>query len=86
MVLDESNFSVSDGNDSTFLDELGGIAFEESVGTSSFVSNYGSDEGGFAVIRLDFFGLDDFDVDVVAVSGVNEATHFDELRFGQLRH
>jgi hypothetical protein len=86
MVLDESNSSVPDSDDSPFLDELGTVSLKEGVGRSSFVSDDGSDESGEAVVGLGFFGFDDFNVNVVAVSGIDQRVNLNKVRFGELGH
>jgi hypothetical protein len=46
VIFDESDFTVSDGNDGSFFDEFGCLSFEEGVGGGSLVGDDGSDEGG----------------------------------------
>lgn len=86
MVLDESNSSVPDGYDSSFLDKLGAVPLEEGVGGSSFVSDDGSDESSEAIVGLGFFSFDDLHVNVVAVSGIDQRVNLNKVRFGELGH
>lgn len=68
MALNESDFSVSNGNDSSFLDNVGIFSFEECIGSSSLVSNHCSDKSGETIVGFGLFSFDYFDIDVIAVS------------------
>ena len=83
MVFDESNFSVSNSKNGSFLDQLRCFSLEESIGCGSLVGNYGSDESSQAIVGLDLFYLDDFNINVISISGINEGANLDELRFGE---
>jgi hypothetical protein len=86
VVLDDSDAAISDGDDGSLLDELGGLTLEEGVGGSGLVGDNCADEGGLAVVALGLFGLDDAHVDVVSVPGIHQAVDLHEGGFGQLRH
>ena len=70
MIFDEFHSSVSDGQNGSLFDERCGFSFEESVDGGSLIGKNCSDEGLETVVGLDFFGADNFDVDVESTSGV----------------
>jgi hypothetical protein len=86
VVLDDSDPAVSDGDHRTLLDELGRIALEKGVGSSSLVGHHGTHESGQAVVALGLLGLDNAHIDVVAVPGINQAVNLHEGGNAQLRH
>ncbi len=86
VIFDKSNFSISDGYNGSFFDEFRGFSLEESIGWGSLVGDYGSNESGKTIVRLDLFYLDDFNINVIAISGINEGANLDELRFSEFRH
>jgi hypothetical protein len=83
VALDEADSAVADGDGSTFLDEFGGVALEKGIGSSGFVGDDSSGEGGLAVVGLGLFFADYLNVDIVSIAGIRELAHLDEARFSK---
>jgi hypothetical protein len=86
VVLDDSDPAVADGDHCALLDQLGRLALEEGVRRSALVGNNCTHKGALAVVALGLLGLDDANIDVVAVSGIDEAVNLHEGGNGQFGH
>lgn len=83
MVLDDSDPSVPDGDDCALLDEFGGLALEEGVGSASLISDDCSDKGALSVVALGLLHGDHLHKHVVAIPGVHEAVDLHKDRLGE---
>ena len=86
MTFNESDFTVSDSNNSSLFDNLGSFSLEECIGSSSLVSNHSSDKSGKAIVRFSLLSFYNLGIDVITISWVNKAFNFDELGFCEFRH
>ena len=84
MILNESFYTIADGDNVSVLDEFGRISLEEGFCGSCLISEDAIDHGYFK----SFFGVDDsmvggenFGVDVISTSMSLELFDFDEGRF-----
>lgn len=80
MILNESDPSISDGDDSTFVDELNAIPFEESVGSTGLISNNSLHECVIAFLALSGLCRNNLDIHVESAPAVHEVGNFAKLR------
>ena len=86
MIFYQANASISNSDNCSFLNELGGVSFEEGVGRSSFISHYCPNKCSEAIDRFRFLSFDDFNENVVAVPSINQTADFNKVRFGEFGH